>query len=392
MNNYSHYLIDLKWQKIFRYIKNTNLFFTKTLIKKDKYLIDSPPPTISGILHMGHLLSYTQIDFIARFNLLQGKIVFFSIGFDNNGLPTEKLFKNCFFSKRKEIFRMEFVSICKEIIDKKEKEFNFFFISIGLNVDHSHCYKTIDYFSQKLSQISFIDLYFKKYLLRIFWPTFWDAKDQTATSQAEQIEVKCFQNSYSIIFYLCGRIKLFLSLRRPEMFFSCSAILFNNNDFRYNFIFTKITKISFYNFFIPILSNDIVDVNYSTGLLVCSTFSDHNDLIYWKNNNFFTIECLTFLGKIKNSIFLNYYNLTTANKFALFMLGLYNLLSFSINMIDYVKFSEKSRTKLELVFTFQWYIKSFFLDLYKLKEIKWHPSFMSSKLFSWIKEFNNYLD
>jgi valyl-tRNA synthetase len=142
------------------------------LPKEQTFVIDTPPPTVSGLLHMGHVFSYSQADFVARFQRMSGKDVFYPMGFDDNGLPTERLVEKII-EKKAGVFEAEnghgsFVKKCREVVDEAEKEFEILFNSIALSVDWGQKYQTISPNSQKISQASFVDLYNKKLVEKKF--------------------------------------------------------------------------------------------------------------------------------------------------------------------------------------------------------------------------------
>ena len=177
--------VEAKWQKTWSEAKIYKWDNTKS--RDEIYSIDTPPPTVSGQLHMGHVFSYTQADFIARFQRMNGKSVFYPIGFDDNGLPTERLVEKVKKITAKDLSRHEFIKVCEEVVLETEEKFRNVYKSLGLSFDWEQEYQTINSKSRKLSQMSFIDLYNKGKILRKFGPSFWDVKDQTAIAQAETV-------------------------------------------------------------------------------------------------------------------------------------------------------------------------------------------------------------
>ena len=171
--------------------KEQKIFSWKNDLPKDQtFVIDTPPPTVSGLLHMGHVFSYTQADFVARFQRMIGKDVFYPMGFDDNGLPTERLVEKII-GKKAGVYEAEnghgsFVMKCREVVEEAEKEFEILFNSIALSVDWDQKYQTISSESQKISQASFLDLHKKGLVEKKFEPVFWDISDRTALAQAIQ--------------------------------------------------------------------------------------------------------------------------------------------------------------------------------------------------------------
>ena len=153
--------------------------------RENTFVIDTPPPTVSGVLHMGHVFSYTQADFVARYQRMRGKTVFYPMGFDDNGLPTERLVEQEKKVRGSAMPREEFVKLCREVVKGAEGEFRKLFKNIALSVDWRQEYQTISDDVRRLSQMSFLDLLKKDQAYRDFRPTYWDWVDQTAIAQAE---------------------------------------------------------------------------------------------------------------------------------------------------------------------------------------------------------------
>ena len=152
----------------------------KAAPRAQSYVIDTPPPTVSGTLHLGHVYSYTQTDVIARFERMSGKNVFYPMGFDDNGLPTERLVEKRRKIRAGDLSREEFTRICHEEVQEAEQEFRDLFRSIGLSIDWSLEYQTISPRSRRISQHSVLDLFEKGQLYRQMQPTLWDPADRTA--------------------------------------------------------------------------------------------------------------------------------------------------------------------------------------------------------------------
>ena len=180
---YNHKDSEKKWQE---YWQENKIFKWQNDLPREKtFVIDTPPPTVSGVLHMGHVFSYTQADFIARFQRMSGKDVFYPMGFDDNGLPSERLVEKVKKIRANQMPREDFIEQCQEVVNKAEIEFESLFNSIALSIDWSQKYQTISKKSQNLSQSSFVDLYQKGLIERKFAPVIWDVVDQTALSQAD---------------------------------------------------------------------------------------------------------------------------------------------------------------------------------------------------------------
>ena len=181
--SYEHKEREAHWQK--HWVEAGTYNYKGDLPREDTFVIDTPPPTVSGVLHMGHIFSYTQADFVARYQRMAGKDVFYPMGFDDNGLPTERLVEKTLNIKGSALPRAEFIEKCKIVVKDAEDEFRRLFKSAALSVDWNQEYQTISPEVCALSQASFVDLFKKGEAYRDFRPTYWDWVDQTAIAQAE---------------------------------------------------------------------------------------------------------------------------------------------------------------------------------------------------------------
>ena len=170
--------------------------------REESYVIDTPPPTVSGSLHIGHVFSYSQADTIARFQRMRGMNVFFTVGFDDNGLPTERLVEKTMGVRAADMKREEFVALCFETVKHFEDEFRQLFERAAFSYDWSQVYQTISPLAWKISQMSLLDLYEKGHLERKPQPTLWDPADRTAQAQAEVVEKETQGVMYTLPFFL----------------------------------------------------------------------------------------------------------------------------------------------------------------------------------------------
>lgn len=273
--------------------------------KAETFVIDTPPPTVSGLLHMGHVFSYTQADFVARFQRMNGKDVFYPMGFDDNGLPTERLVEKII-GKKAGVYEAEnghgsFVKKCREEVEAAEKEFEALFNSIALSVDWTQKYQTISPESQKISQASFIDLYRKGLVEKKFEPVFWDVSDRTALAQADLIDKEVEGVMNYIEFGIEGSDeKLEIMTTRPELLPACVAVMINpdhknedgslkwqkflKNDlnsegegFTGSYAITPLFGVK-----VPIIADKLVQTDKGTGVVMCCTFGDETDIRWWK--------------------------------------------------------------------------------------------------------------
>ncbi len=260
------------------------------LPKAQTFVIDTPPPTVSGVLHMGHVFSYTQADFVARFQRMSGKDVFYPMGFDDNGLPTERLVEKII-EKKAGVFEAEngrgsFVKKCREVVDEAEKEFEILFNSIALSVDWDQKYQTISPESQKISQASFVDLHRKGLVEKKFEPVFWDISDRTALAQADLIDKEVEGVMNEIEFAIEGSDeKIVIMTTRPELLPACVAVMVHPEDERYKKFHGRNAITPLFGVKVKIIADDLVQLDKGTGAVMCCTFGDETDIRWWKKHN-----------------------------------------------------------------------------------------------------------
>ena len=222
--------IEQRWPQHWR---ETEVYKWSPVIPRDQsYVIDTPPPTVSGYLHIGHAYSFTQTDFIARFQRMNGKNVFYPIGYDDNGLPTERLVEKNREIKAADMSREEFTAICNEEIVASEDLFRNLFTKLALSVDWGTEYQTISDHSRKTSQMSFLDLLNKGHLYRSLQPSLWDPVDGTAIAQSEIEEKEQQGVMYQIPFKTAEGDDLVIATTRPELLVACVALMCHPEDER----------------------------------------------------------------------------------------------------------------------------------------------------------------
>lgn len=292
MNNTSQ---NYTYQEIINYWKENNVYKFNPNNLNNIFSIDTPPPTISGNLHIGHIFSYSHTDFIARFNRMQGKNVFYPIGFDNNGLPTEKLVEKKFNKKARDYCSTEqFYEKCLEIIDYSTEQFKSLFYQIGFSFDFTLNYSSISNQAKKIACISFFDLYQKQKIYFKQEPVLWDIVDQTAISQAEiedkEIEGIMFEIQFLIEDQNESDIekwqKTTIATSRPELLANCCCVFAHPDDLMPEGRFAHLSKAWLISpvFFsrIPVLADEKVIKDKGTGLVMCCLFGDELD-VEWNN-------------------------------------------------------------------------------------------------------------
>ena len=382
--------IEAKWQKIWH--EKGIYKWNKNKPRKETFSIDTPPPTVSGVLHMGHVFSYTQADFIARFQRMSGKSVFYPIGFDDNGLPTERLVEKVRKIRAKDLQREEFIKVCQEVVLEAEEEFRKVFKTLGLSFDWEQEYQTISSQSRKLSQISFLDLYKKGKINRKFGPSFWDIKDQTAISQAENVDKEQVGILNDIKFSISdSNDDIIIATTRPEMLSACVAVFYHPKDTRYKHLADKKAIVPLFNQMVSILPDSDVEQEKGTGLVMCCTFGDIQDIEWWRKHKLDTKECINLYGKMQNAGFLNGMKVQEARQLTIEKLREERKLIKQTEVIQNIKCAERSGGVLEIIPTYQWYIEvlPYKKQLHeKNEQCNWHPQFMKERLKNWIDGLN----
>ncbi|MBM3579610.1 MAG: valine--tRNA ligase [Alphaproteobacteria bacterium] len=368
--------------------------FKNDKAKSETFVIDTPPPTVSGLLHMGHVFSYTQADFVARFWRMSGKDVFYPMGFDDNGLPTERLVEKII-GKKAGVYEHEnghgsFVKKCREEVEAAEKEFEALFNEVALSVDWSQKYQTISPESQKISQASFVDLWNKKLVEKKFEPVFWDISDRTALAQADLIdkEVEGMMNyiEFEIEDERCQTLKcltpsITIMTTRPELLSACVAVMVHPDDERYKKFHGKNAITPLFGVKVKIIADDLVQLDKGTGAVMCCTFGDETDIRWWKKHG---LELKIIIGKDGK---IDGMPLKQFKEKVIEDLKTQNILQKQEPIKRAVKCAERSGVPIEILVVPQWFIKILDKkDLLKAKaaECNWHPDYMKVRIDHWI--------
>ncbi|MFV9875303.1 MAG: valine--tRNA ligase [Rickettsiales endosymbiont of Dermacentor nuttalli] len=369
----------------------------ENVAREDSFVIDTPPPTVSGMLHMGHVFSYTQTDFIARYMRMIGKNVFYPMGFDDNGLPTERLVEKLKKIRAIDLPRDEFVAVCKEVVLEAEKEFYSLFKSLALSVDWSLEYQTISDHSRKISQLSFLDLIKKSRAYRKLQPCLWDPVDRTALAQADLIDKELPGQMNEIYFTTEGGERLTIATTRPELLPACVAVFYHPEDSRYKHLNGKQAVTPLFEIKVPIIADTQVIPEKGTGLVMCCTFGDITDIQWWKTCNLqerIIIDQggrITNLGNIRFAEKLMGLSVKEARKVMIELLKENGLFKTQIDIMHSVKCAERSGMPIEILLTPQWFIKILDIKdklLERSAECNWYPKYMKTRLDNWIKGLN----
>ena len=352
------------------------------------YSIDTPPPTVNGSLHIGHIFSYTQAEMIARFKRMQGYNVFYPFGFDDNGLPTERLVEKEEGIAAKDIPRNEFVKKCLATTKKYEREFKDLWQSLGFSVDWSLQYETINPIAQRISQKSFIRLLKdgKAYMKES--PVLWCTECQTSIAQAELESVEK-ETTFNYIRFKTGNGDLVVATTRPELLYGCVCLFVNPEDDRYRQYIGKNATVPLYNYEIPILTDDKVDINKGTGVVMCATFGDGTDVEWYISHKLPYRKVILPDGTIDKSVpLIGGLEVIAARKKIINLLSENGLLSDSKNITHTVAVHERCGKEIEIIPSKQWYIdilsnKELFLKA--ADRINWYPENMKNRYISWVE-------
>lgn len=375
-----------RWQKFW---EDKDIYGFDENSNKEIYSIDTPPPTVSGKMHIGHALSYAQEDFIARFQRMQLKNVFYPFGTDDNGLATERLIEQTKKVTAREMSREKFIKLCNETLDKELRpKYLQDWKRIGMSCDWKIFYSTINDHCQKISQWSFIDLYRKKRAYRKDAPSMWCPECQTGISQVECEDKELSSNFIEIIFKVDGK-NLIIATTRPELLPACVAIFAHPDDKRYKQLFGKKAKVPLFNQIVPILPDKRADPEKGTGIVMCCTFGDQTDMEWQKAHKLPIVMAISKDGKMtKAAKAFEGLKVNEARKKIIEDLKKNKLLIKEKSIKHFVNVHERCKKEIEFLKTRQWFIK--YLDLKdKMLEwgatLNWYPKHMKIRYDHWVE-------
>ena len=405
-NNYDHLKVEQKWRA---HWEKTKLYaWNKNATRETSFVIDTPPPYASGVLHMGHVFGFIQADSIARYQRMKGKNVFYPIGFDDNGLPTERVVEKKIGKRASSMPRHEFKKLCNQVVDEIEAGFTESFKLTSLSLDWDQFYRTIDDRSTTISQMSFLDLHEKDFVYRTLQPTIWDPIDKTALAQADLEDKERPGTMYELKFHTEKKEEIVIASTRPELLPACVAIFYNKDDTRYKHLHNQFAIVPITGTKVQILPDEQVQIDKGTGLVMCCTFGDMVDIDWWRKHKLPTRVILDQFGKIslKDKLQDQAFQFEETHLFdeliekieqkkvfeargimAEFLKNQGVVLS-ETKVVRMVKCAERSKAPMEILVTPQWAIKV--LDkkeelIAKAKECKWHPEHMLHRMINWIK-------
>lgn len=353
------------------------------------YSVDTPPPTVSGSLHIGHIFSYTQTDIIARYKRLKGFAVFYPFGFDDNGLPTEKYVEKKCNVRAHELGRSKFIELCLEQTKESEEEFKNLWQQMGLSVDWKQCYSTISKEVRRLSQLSFLKLYKDGYIYRQAEPALYCTSCRTTVAQAELDDSESASHFNDIIFKDSEGKELIIATTRPELLYSCGALLYHPDDARYVHLKGKKAIVPIFNTHVPIYADEDVAIDKGTGLVMVCTFGDQTDIGWFKKHKLPLKLSIGIDGKwLPETGPLAGLRAKEAREKIIQELEAAGLLKNRKNITHTVSVHERCGTPIEYTVLTQWFVKILehkkeFLAL--ADQIEWYPEFMKSRYVNWVE-------
>ncbi|MDA3148269.1 valine--tRNA ligase [Leucobacter sp. UCMA 4100] len=426
--------LEEKWGETWE-AQGTYAFNREGATRECVYSIDTPPPTASGSLHVGHVFSYTHTDVVARFQRMNGKRVFYPMGWDDNGLPTERRVQNYYGVRcdpslpyvdnfvpphqgtdgknikpadQQPVSRRNFIELCEQLTLEDEKLFEDLWRTLGLSVDWKQSYRTIGPESLRASQLAFIRNIERGEAYQAQAPTLWDITFRTAVAQAE-LEDRDQPSAYHALAFhpTDGSDDIVIDTTRPELLAACVALVAHPDDERYKDRFGTTVRTPLFDVEVPIVAHHLAQQDKGTGIAMVCTFGDVTDVVWWRELHLPNRAILGFDGRvlseapeaITSEAGREHYEsiagktVFSAKKIIVEALQASGELIGEIRNITHpVKFFEKGDKPLEIVSTRQWYIKNGAHDealrerlLAHGKALSWHPDFMRVRYENWVE-------
>ena len=409
--------------------------FDRQATRENIFAIDTPPPTVSGSLHMGHVFSYTHTDTLARFWRMRGKSVFYPMGWDDNGLPTERRVQNFYGvscdpslkyvagfeppfrgdppkdARAVPISRPNFIELCDELTAQDEKVFEDLFRRLGLSVDWSLLYTTISEHARRTAQSAFLRNLERGEAYTQEAPTLWDVDFGTAVAQAELEDRERPGAFHKLKFHVPDetRSEFVVETTRPELIAACVGLVAHPDDARYQHLFGKIAHTPIFNVSVPVHAHPLAQPDKGSGIAMVCTFGDLTDVIWWRELNLATRPIIGRDGRfvadapeIMSTDARKQYARLAGKTVKQAQTLTVEILRETGELIDEpraithpVKFYEKGDRPLEIVTSRQWYIRNGGRDeqlreklLARGDELTWHPDFMQHRYANWVGGLN----
>jgi valyl-tRNA synthetase len=417
--------LEAKW--VTRWEADQVYRFNRARPRDAVYAIDTPPPTVSGSLHVGHVFSYTHTDIIARFQRMRGKSVFYPMGWDDNGLPTERRVQN-FYGVRCDpslpydstfhppgksgkqpvpVSRPNFVELCLRLTVDDEQAFEALWRRLGLSVDWSMTYATIDPRSQRTSQAAFLRMLRRGEAYQLEAPTLWDVDFRTAVAQAE-LEDRDRPGAYHRVrFGRPGADAVEIETTRPELLPACVALVAHPDDERYRSLFGTHVTTPLFKTSVPVHAHALADPEKGSGIAMICTFGDLTDVTWWRELSLPVRAVIQANGVLRPVVWgepgwesadpvaaQTAYDHLAGLSAAKARGRIVEQLSETGDLVGEpraithpVKFFEKGDRPLEIITSRQWFIRT--MDarealLARGRELQWHPEYMRHRFENWV--------
>jgi len=415
--------LEDKWTAVWE--EQGTFRFDRTKTRDEIYSIDTPPPTASGTLHVGSVFSYTHTDLVARFQRMRGREVFYPMGWDDNGLPTERRVQNFFgvrcdpslpydpnFTPPTEggkskgqvaISRPNFVELCQRLTAQDESAFEQLWRRLGLSVDWRHTYQTVDAHCRAVSQRAFLRNLARGEAYQALAPTLWDTTFRTAVAQAE-LEDRDRPGAYHrISFHRPGGEKVFIETTRPELLPACVALVAHPDDARYQPLFGTTVRTPLFDAEVEVKAHELADPEKGSGIAMICTFGDLTDVTWWRELQLPTRAIVGMDGRLiadaPDGVDAAAYarlagkTVHSAREEVVAMLRESADLEGDPKPITHpVKFYENGDRPLEIVTTRQWYFRNGGRDqalrkafMARGEQLDWHPSHMRVRYEHWVQ-------
>ena len=386
-NRYDFVSTEKKWQD---YWNKNNIYKFAPEKGQQIYSIDTPPPTVSGKLHVGHLSSYTHIEIVARHHRMKGEAVYFPFGFDDNGLPTERYVEKKNKIKAHEMKRGQFIDLCLKESAEMEKEFYTLYRSAGYSCNLDNTYSSISKNTQKISQESFIDLLNKGHIYNAKAPALWCTECRTAVAQSELDNAEVAGTFNHIKFFIEGtKEHIIVATTRPEMLPACVCVFVNPQDKKNARLLNKKLVVPHFNFAVPVYADDLVDTNKGSGIVMCCTFGDNVDKEWQRKYNLPIKEAFDASGRM-TALAGEFAGLhiTEARAAIIQKLKEEDLLIKQESITHAVSVHERCGNPIEIIVKKQW-----FIDILNKKQqlyqagldLNWHPENMRARYLNWVE-------
>jgi valyl-tRNA synthetase len=419
--------IEARWTAVWE--EQGTYRFDASRPREQVFSIDTPPPTVSGSLHVGHVFSYSHTDFIARYQRMRGLEVFYPMGWDDNGLPTERRVQNYFGVRcdpslpyqpafrppdkpdpksQVPISRRNFIELCELLTAEDEKAYEALWRQVGLSVDWRYMYTTISDSSRSVAQRAFLRNLARGEAYQAEAPGLWDVTFQTAVAQAE-LEARDYPGHFHRVAFHGPAGPIHIETTRPELIPACVALIAHPDDERYQGLFGTTVRSPIFDVEVPVLAHHLAEPDKGAGIAMCCTFGDLTDVMWWRELQLPTRSVIGRDGRLLRdtpawldgagaSAYAELAGKTTFSARA----GVVELLRASGDLDGepvptqrMANFYENGDKPLEIVTSRQWYIRNGGRDealratfLERGRELDWVPDYMRHRYENWVSGLN----